>query len=92
VPRVVQLVDGMTMKVDDALDAAGDFLGASYREMGNGRFMSADGLRQVRMGDTDILGRHGGGPHMNFETLAPNPNKPGKNMLVDNKHIYLDGK
>lgn len=35
------------------------------------------------------LGKHGGGPHMNFETMAPNPAKPGKMVVVDNKHVYL---
>lgn len=84
------LVDGMRLGTNDALDAAEAFLGSGYRDLGNGRFMSADGTRVVRMGDSDILGRHGGGPHMNFETLAPNPSKPGKMMVVDNKHIYLD--
>lgn len=90
--KVGILADGMKLHVDDALDAAVDFLGKGYKEASNGRFLSADGLRQVRMGANDILGKHGGGPHMNFETLAPNPTKPGKNMVVDNKHIYLDGR
>ena len=42
------------------------------------------------MGDNDILGKHGGGPHMNFETMAPNPAKPGKMQVIDNMHIYFD--
>ena len=42
------------------------------------------------MGDDDILGKHGGGPHMNFETMAPNPAKPGKMQVIDNMHIYLE--
>lgn len=37
----------------------------------HGRFVSADGLRQVRMGDADLLGLHGGGPHINFNILYP---------------------
>ena len=86
-----KLVDGMSIAVDDALDAAENFLGKGYTNMGNGRFVSGDGLRQVRMGDSDILGKHGGGSHMNFETLAPNPKKPGKMEVVENKHIYLTG-
>ncbi len=85
------LKDGMKLPVNDALDAASEFLGKGYKDLGNGRFVSADGTRQVRMGDSDILGHHGGGPHMNFETLAPNPAKPGKMQVVDNKHVYLDG-
>ena len=43
------------------------------------------------MGVTDITGAHGGGPHMNFETLAPNARR-GRNTVVENLHIYLDGK
>lgn len=81
--------NGTTLTTNQALDAAEDFLGKGYKDLGNGRFVSADGTRQVRMGDSDILGKHGNGPHINFETLAPNPNKPGKMMIINNKHIYL---
>jgi hypothetical protein len=80
------------MTTNKALNAASDFLGPGYKDMGNGRFVSADGKRQVRMGDSDILGQHGGGPHMNFETMVPNPAKPGK-MMPDPKqniHIFLE--
>ena len=86
-----KLTNGAKMTTDEALDAASDFLGPGYKDMGNGRFVSADGTRQVRMGDSDILGQHGGGPHMNFEKLVPNPAKPGQ-MIPDpsqNIHIYL---
>lgn len=31
------------------------------------------------MGENDILGRHGGGTHVNFDILALNPAKLGKN-------------
>jgi hypothetical protein len=81
----------MSLKTGEALDAATRFLGDGYSEAvaGSGRYVSADGLRQVRMGSTDILGNHGGGPHINFEVLAPNPKKPGTNMIVNNLHIYL---
>jgi hypothetical protein len=37
-----------------------------------------------------LLGKHGGGSHMNFETLVPNPSKPGKMMIDKNLHIYLE--
>ncbi|MDE6505837.1 MAG: RHS repeat-associated core domain-containing protein, partial [Eubacterium sp.] len=84
------LKNGSRLKTNDALDAAEDFLGKGYTDAGNGRFISADGTKVVRMGDNDILGKHGGGPHMNFETMAPNPSKPGKMQVVDNMHIYLE--
>jgi hypothetical protein len=41
------------------------------------------------MGVSDITGAHGGGPHVNFETLIPNPAKAGKMMVDQNFHIYL---
>ncbi|WP_235533127.1 polymorphic toxin-type HINT domain-containing protein [Paenibacillus sp. Leaf72] len=84
------LIDGMKMKTNDVLSAAEEFLEKGYKDLGNGRLMSEDGIRVVRMGDTDILGKHGGGPHMNFETLALNPSKPRKMMVVQNLHIYLE--
>ncbi|MEC0194509.1 polymorphic toxin-type HINT domain-containing protein, partial [Paenibacillus apiarius] len=84
------LKDGMKMKTNDVLENAEKFLGQGYKDMGNGRFVSADGTRVVRMGDSDILGKHGGGPHMNFETLVPNPSKPGKMKVNQNLHIYLE--
>lgn len=81
--------NGMKVTSNEALDLADDFLGYGYKDLGNGRYMSADGTRIVRMGDSDILGKHGGGPHMNFETLVPNPAKSGKMMVIENIHIYL---
>lgn len=78
---VIHAVDGTSTE---------SFLGSGYKDMGNGRFVSADGTRVVRMGDSDILGKHGGGPHMNFETLVPNPSKPGKMKVNQNLHIYLE--
>jgi len=83
------LSDGMTTKVDDALDMAERFLGSGYKDMGKGRFVSADGKRAVRLGDSDILGKHGGGPHMNFEILKPNSAKPGKMQIDKNFHVYI---
>jgi len=85
----VKLTDGMKMPVNYALDAASEFLGNGYRDMGNGRFVSADGLRQVRMGDGDILGRHGGGPHINFEELRINQ-QTGRPVITRNIHVYLE--
>jgi len=86
---VFKPVNNMKMKTSEALDAASEWLGKGYKDMGNGRFVSADGKRVVRMGDADILGKHGGGKHMNFEELVPNPNKPGKMQVSTNYHIYL---
>jgi hypothetical protein len=84
-----RLFDGMELSTDNALDVAIDFLGEGYRDVGNGRYLSADGLRQVRMADDDILGLHAGGPHMNFETRTPIPGRPGRFQVVEILHIYL---
>lgn len=42
------------------------------------------------MGVNDILGKHGGGSHMNFEILEPNLSKPGKMKIARNIHVYLN--
>lgn len=85
-------VDGTRTPTNDALDSAEKWLGSGYKETvpGSGRYVSRDGTRVARMGESDITGQHGGGPHMNFERLAPNPKKPGKMMVVENRHIYLE--
>ena len=81
--------DGMKTTSTKALELGQEFLGKGYREVGPGRYVSADGKRVFRMGDNDILGKHGGGPHVNFETLKPNPNKPGKMMDDQNYHVFI---
>ena len=80
--------NGTRMSVDDTLDEAIRYLGNGYRDAGNGRFVSSDGLRQVRIGDSDILGLHGGGPHVNFEQLEPDP-LTGRMQIIGNSHVYL---
>ena len=63
--------NGIKMNSTDVLDMAEDFLGEGYSELSPSRYVSADGLRQVRMGASDLLGAHGGGPHVNFDVLSP---------------------
>ena len=77
------------MATDDALDTATDFLGPNYRDMSGGRFLSEDGLRQVRMTDRD-LAHPRQNPHINFETY-PQPIGPGMrgSNPTSNHHIYL---
>jgi hypothetical protein len=87
----IPIFNGAKMPVNAALEAAEQFLGKGYRDMGNGRLLSVDGTKQVLMGDSHILGDHAGGPHMNFEILEPNPAKPGKMIPKNNYHIYLEG-
>jgi RHS repeat-associated protein len=82
-------LDGQALPINDVLDLASQYLGkAGYTDMGNGRFLSEDGLRQVRMGDADILGVHGS-PHMNFEMFMPDPKNPGRMIPIMNVHILL---
>jgi RHS repeat-associated protein len=85
------LKDGAKASSTTVLDLAQAFLGKGYRELvaGSGRYISADGQRVFRMGANDITGAHGGGPHVNFETLIPNPSKPGKMMVDKNIHVFL---
>jgi len=53
-----------------ALGAGQKWLGAGYKEIAPGVFRSADGLRQFRMTNADILGAHGNiGSHVHFEAL-----------------------
>ena len=72
-------------------DLANDYLGKGYSEMSPGRFVSSDGLRQVRMtaSDLKIINNHAGAPHLNFEILVPNSLKPGRYEIVDKSHVYI---
>ena len=84
-----EIYDGMKLASNDALSSAIKFLGNDYIDAGNWRFISKDGKRVVRMGDSDLRGHGGGSPHMNFEVLGPNPDKQGKMKVLKNMHIFL---
>ena len=84
------LRDGLKIHTNEALKLAEQYLGPNYRSTGKGRYISFDGRRQVRMGDSDILGKHGGGPHMNFEILQPSLHKEGKMEIIENYHIFIE--
>lgn len=85
------LKDGVKLTASEVLELAQKFLGKGYKEVieGSGRYISSDGRRVFRMGVNDITGAHGGGPHVNFETLIPNTMKPGKLKVVENIHVYI---
>jgi hypothetical protein len=85
------LKDGMKCSTSEALELGQQFLGKSYKEVvaNTGRYVSSDGKRAFRMGVNDILGKHGGGPHVNFETLTQNSSKLNKMIVERNYHIYL---
>ncbi|MEV6601325.1 polymorphic toxin-type HINT domain-containing protein [Actinoplanes sp. NPDC051346] len=86
---IENLKDGAYMATSDAMDTAVDFVGPGYRDMGGGRFLSEDGLRQVRLTDAD-LAHPRQNPHINFETYS-SPIGPGVRggRPLSNIHIYL---
>ncbi len=86
---ITGLRNGDALPTSQALDKAEHFLGNGYSEVGNGRFLSADGLRQVRMTDADIAPRCGERPHLNFETWVSPVTAGGRNKTSSNLHIYL---
>lgn len=71
-------------KATDVLKFAERVLGKWYKEIAPGVFRSADGLKQFRMTDADIPGKHGNiGPHVNIEIYDPgNLEKPITNYYV----------
>lgn len=83
------IVSQHPMTADEALDAAGGFLGDGYRELGRNRgvFRSADGLRQFRMDPDSMRGGHWPDiPHVHFEIFEAG----GKKAVVNN-HVPLIG-
>lgn len=83
------LYDGIKISRKAIFSTVESFLGKGYKFLGNGRYISTDGLKQVRMGMNDLLGKHGGAPHMNFEILKPNPIRPDKMQIDKNLHIFF---
>ena len=84
------LKDGMKCSTNRALELGEQFLGKGYKEV----VPEAEDTYQPmekefsEWGTNDILGKHGNGPHINFETLVPKPQKPGK-MFVDKTSIFI---
>lgn len=77
------------LPVSELLEIASEYLGKEgYKDLGNGRFLSESG-HQVRMSADDLLGTHGGGPHINFDLLGPNPKEPGTLTQILSIHIYF---
>jgi RHS repeat-associated protein len=69
------------VEAEIALSGAEDFLGAGYTEIAPGVFRSADGLRQFRMTNADLLPTHGNiGPHVHFEIPNPAGGPPRENL------------
>lgn len=67
-------------KAAAALKLAERILGKGYKEIAPGVFRSADGLKQFRMTDSDLLDKV---PHVNIEIFDPgNLRKPTTNYHV----------
>lgn len=65
-----------------ALASAERWLGAGYQEIAPGVFRSADGLRQFRMTNADLLATHGTiGSHVHFEALD------ALGRVIENLHL-----
>jgi filamentous hemagglutinin len=75
------------MNSQEALDLGSKWLGPGYKEIGpkgSGVFQSADGTRQFRMTDADILGAHGSdGAHVHFEAMGV------RGKAVENLHLPI---
>jgi ELWxxDGT repeat protein len=70
-------------EANTALGLALRWLGSAYTEIAPGVFRSKDGLRLFRMNTNCLLGKHGGGPHVNFELF----NEAGERLK--NVHLLL---
>ena len=46
--------DGGVATAEQALVGAEQYLGPNYRDMGDGRYLSSDGMRQVRLGNHEL--------------------------------------
>ena len=47
------------------------------------------GENEIFVFASNVNGYHGGGLHVNLETLKPNPNKTGKMMVDQNYHVFI---
>jgi hypothetical protein len=68
------------LSADEALDAGMRFLGKNYKELGksgSGVFRSADNLRQFRIDQNSLIGKHNPmSPHVHFEAFKPKVGDP----------------
>ena len=92
--KLPQLINGMKVAENQVLDLAENFLGQGYKEVAPGVFRSGDGLRQVRMTNSDLapVNNHAGAAHLNFETgtLTTKPNGKVSFDVTDNIHVFIE--
>ncbi len=76
------------LKASDSLDAGMRWIGSEFSEIGTGVFRSSDTMRQFRIDQNSLTGKHAPGlPHVHFETYEPGANKP-----TTNNHVLVDEK
>lgn len=76
-------IGGGRLTAEKALEFAEKWLGKGYKEMAEGVFRSADGLRQFRMTVSDLLDPRQG-PHVHFEAISPNGRE-----IIENSHVGI---
>ena len=79
-----RMVHGGIATAEKALGNAEKWLGKGYKEVASGVFRSADGRRQFRMTDSDLLDLKQG-PHVHFESIA----EDGR-TIIENSHVLLE--
>jgi RHS repeat-associated protein len=77
-------VQGGSTCADSALRNGEKWVGPEYKEIAPGVFRSKDGLRQFRMTDADITGKHGDCCHVHYESIGPD----GR-TITENSHVEL---
>ena len=76
-------VGGGATTAENALTQAEKYLGPGYKEISPGVYRSADGARQFRMTNSDLLDPRQG-PHVHFEAIGPD----GR-TIVENSHVTI---
>lgn len=76
-------VGGGATTAENALTQAEKYLGPGYKEISPGVYRSADGTRQFRMTNSDLLDPRQG-PHVHFEAIGPD----GR-TIVENSHVTI---
>jgi RHS repeat-associated protein len=77
-------VSGGVTNTNNALTQALNYLGEGYVEIAPGVYRSADGMRQFRMTFSDLSDPNQG-PHVHFETMAPD-----QRTITENSHVKLN--
>jgi len=76
-------IGGGRLTAEKALEFAEKWLGKDYKEIAEGVFRSADGLRQFRMTVSDLLDPRQE-PHVHFEAISPNGRE-----IIENSHVGI---